>query len=255
MPRIVAGYILHYGSDYLPWSVRSVYPFVDRIEVLYSRRPSHGHGTKAVNPETEMQVYESLFKFGDPDKKIHWNTADGFEHEGKHREALMARCMDADLVLISDFDEIWPKELLTDAIPWALANQFWSGLLPFVHFFRSFRWVCRDACQPARLYRPPCFNADAAQRLTRYVPNCGGKQVFHFGYARSPELIKYKMEIHGHKNEWRADWYDDKFMKFPNVTADLHPTCLNFWNAEPFDVEALRPYLADHPNFERALIE
>ena len=43
----IAFYALHYGREYLAWSVRSVQDAVDEIHVLYSDRPTFGHQTTA----------------------------------------------------------------------------------------------------------------------------------------------------------------------------------------------------------------
>jgi hypothetical protein len=79
--------------------------------------------------------------------------------------------------------------------------------------------------------------------------------VFHFGYARSIEDIRYKISCHGHKSEWRNDWFDNKYCKWPaSGNNDLHPTCRDTWNAQPYDKMLLPEFMRSHPYFSLDVI-
>ena len=141
--------------------------------------------------------------------------------------------------------------------------------LPFIHLWKDFyHAVLHDPAYPVRLINPRAadgdatFDAvayDAAKRelLTRtvdYVPEfrtC----VVHCGYAINPELMRYKMTIHGHRAELRSDidWYHERYMN-PAAVRDLHPVGSEYWNAEMIDpFTYLPPFMAEHPRLSKAV--
>ena len=77
------------------------------------------------------------------------------------------------------------------------------------------------------------------------------------GYAQTPEIICYKMQIHGHLAEWRPNWYEDKFLAWQPGVKDVHPTCRdNFWEPKPYvDDGTLEKLTFDHPYFGRDIIK
>jgi hypothetical protein len=57
--------------------------------------------------------------------------------------------------------------------------------------------------------------------------NC---RIYHFSYTQRVELIKYKMKVSGHFDEFRKDWLP----MFENWTygdgsKHLHPTTMSVW--------------------------
>ena len=249
---IVANYIIHYGYDYLPYSVKSIYDHVDKIFVVYTAHPSHGQGTKQVNPETRAEVINSLYLFGDPKNKI--EVVDGtFANEGQHRSVINKHYPHSDLTLIVDADEIWHENTISKVIPWCQSQPAHCFKMSFIHFWRSFKYVLRDPCYPDRLFKPK-----VAQGSIAYIPAEFGP-VFHFGYAREERFIRYKIDIHGHKNEWRHDWFESKFRAWPTnrQIGDVHPTChQNFWGVpQPFDLNDLPSVLKTHPYYNLDVIQ
>jgi hypothetical protein len=251
---IVANYILHYGCDYLAYSVKSIYDHVDKIFVVYTDQPSHGHGTNLLNPETRADVMDALYVFGDPGNKIH--VVDGrYAHEGQHRGVVGKHYGAADLILVVDADEIWHENTIGRIIEYCLKTTDVSCFkMPFIHFWRSFKYHLTDPCMPDRLYAP---KRTASYGTYRCVPAEFGP-VFHFGYAREERFIKYKIDIHGHKGEWRPEWFESKFKAWPmdRSMSDLHPTChQNFWGvAKPFELENLPNVLKTHPYYTKDII-
>ncbi len=75
------------------------------------------------------------------------------------------------------------------------------------------------------------------------------EQYFHMGYARSIKDIEYKINIHGHKNEWRAEWME-MYRNWKYGMNDVHPTCEGIWNPEPFDKTTLPELMRDHPYYD-----
>ncbi len=250
---IVASYVLHYGAEYLAWSIRSVQDAVDEIQVFYSSRPSFGYTTGLQCPESEEQLKREAARFLLPGKRLLWLSGD-WGGEGVHRDTAIAaaKSRGADLVLVVDADEIWDREELVRQLAAAGRATERGTLAPFVHFWRSFGHVCSDPSRPVRIIKPA-----SPEGPVRYAEQ--DVPVLHFGYAQSEAITKYKIAIHGHRGEWRADWLADKFLSWSPgaLTKDVHPTCgWNssfgdfFWNVRKTEerlVKAIEKTLHDHP--------
>jgi len=241
---IVAAYVVHYGSDYIAYSIKSVYDHVDRIFINYASSPSHGQSSNLVNPDPKQNIVDAI-RDVDPEHKI--DVAEGtYANEGQHRDCAVHKYSNADIILTVDTDEIWDGETLDKCLKWVGTQQSYYYLMSFIHFWRSFGYIVTDEMMPVRFCKPKC-----AKGTTAYVPREFG-HVYHFGYARKPDQINYKISCHGHKNEWRNEWYDEVFMKWPQnrEMGDLHPTHAAPWKAKPYDRNQLPQVLHKHPYFD-----
>jgi hypothetical protein len=215
--------------------MRSVCKLVDEIRIFYTPTPSHGHGLAGVsNPETRNELLNITqeFKLRENYPNVFWHDAkpNSLAHEGIHREWAVETCKQAgaELVLVVDADEIWDTVHLSNAIATAITYPQRSFRVYMMHFWRSLWWVCNDGAAPTRLIKPNT----PPEMGEGYIHE--GK-VYHMGYAQSPEIIKYKQSIHGHKNEWRKDWFETVFLPWrPGDLADVHPTSIDYWHPEPY---------------------
>jgi len=143
----------------------------------------------------------------------------------------------ADTILVVDADEIWDPEVLRLALfdcQRIEANYFRINM---AHFWRSLKWVCYDGAMPGRIIRPNMPQSE------NYLPG----RVFHTGYAQTPEIIKYKMQIHGHSNEIIPGWYENKFLPWQPGMGDVHPVDHDYWNPIPYiDNGTLERLVGDH---------
>lgn len=245
--KITASYILHYGKQWLFHSMRSVRPFVDEIRVFYTPKPSHGHTSQLQCPETRDELHSISKQF---DAVWHEGL---YSQEGQHRDYAIASCKDAgaDVILVVDADEIWlPEELswaLSEVTHGDLAGKYGQYRVNMLHFWRSLDWVCRDNMYPLRIIccRPP---------IEGYLQHdkC---QPLHMGYAQTPEIIEYKMSIHGHKAEIRPGWFEQKFLAWEPGMGDVHPTCEDTWTPRPYDKGLISDVVGDHPYFHLGVIE
>jgi len=243
---IAACYVLHYGKEWLQWSMRSVKDFVDDIYIFYSATPSHGHRTTMTCPETRNELYDIA-------RGAYWIDCGPFGWEGQHRDFACDTLRDAgyDQILVVDADEIWPPELLHNFIEFSKNSSAKKIRVGMRHFWRSLKWVCDDSTEPLRM-----FNVHADNKDEVYYPLDGGK-VYHMGYAQSATIMLYKISIHGHKSEWRGNWYQEKFLNWKPGDLDVHPTCeRNFWDPKPFvDEDGTLEYLVgDHPYYNLDII-
>lgn len=247
--KTAACYVVHYGAEWLRWSMKSISKLVDDIHIFYTDKPSFGYDTDLVCPESKEDILRQAIQ---SEVKFSWVTCPEFPNEGAHRDfAINALADDFDTILVVDSDEIWPYDDLYKALfvaeKYHVVNRFHVGMR---HFWRSVRWVCDDPAMPIRIIHPNVKN-DSFAYLDVHA--------YHMGYAQSPAIIRYKESIHGHKGEWRERWFEDKFMAWKPGYGDVHPTNVNFWNPARFDSNAdegrLYNIISDHPYINLEIIE
>jgi hypothetical protein len=122
--------------------------------------------------------------------------------------------------------------------------------VPFRHFWRSFSRVCLDTSHPKRLTRVQDgkpFGKGVA------LVDCGDA-VCHFGYAMPTRYIEYKLQVSGHRPEFRRDWFDVKWLQ--NAQRDVHPVMFpNHWHPVDFDKKKLPEVMRGHPYWGMDVIE
>lgn len=237
--KTIAYTALHYGRDYLGYAIQSVIDYVDEYWVLYSAIGSHGFRTDITCPETRAELYWIAQQVAG--SKLNW--VDGqWAHEGLQRDSITQYCPDADVIIVLDADEVWPKMTaynarLTGSNPLAVSHY----RVPIIHYWRSFyRAVLYDPAYPIRVLNPH------KEKEEKVLSGYGFIQ--HMGYAQRPEIVKYKQETHGHRNEWRRDcnWFLDKFMA--NAQTDCHPVGSDYWQPEPVNPWDYMPdFMKSHP--------
>lgn len=230
--KIISFTALHYGLDYLRDALLSVIDVVDEAWVLYTPIGSHGHRTDTPCPEHMADLYEAaLDAAGD---KLRW-YAGTWGYEGEQRDAIYQLAPDADVILTLDSDEVWPGGLAEAAIAELLASGARDGRMALIHFWRSFgRAMLNDAAAPIRIVNR---NGEGETTLS-------GK-LLHFGYAQNSAVVEYKILTHGHKGEWRAEWWAERWV--PNAQRDVHPTGIDYWHPAAFDpTPLLTPSLLTH---------
>jgi len=244
--------ILHYGKDYLSYALQSVYHSVDTCHIFYTPSPSHGHTTDTPPIETKEELQAAAYTY-DPDQKVKWYDMLGSRQEGSQRDLALqtVQAAGADLVVVVDCDEVWDREVLESFL-----TRVWekgvarNNLVNMIHFWRSFNWACFDEGWPVRIIDLRYSGSN------EYLPAQLGR-VFHFGYAVTDRVMRYKWLIHGHKNELRPKWLNEKWLGWiPDTPAwDCHPTNgEGFWNAERFDKEKLPFFMKAHPFYNLDII-
>lgn len=246
--NIIAYTALHYGRDYLASAIRSVIDDVHAYYVLYTPVGSHGHRTAIPCPESEQELFHIAHEAaGD---KLRWVQGD-WAHEGMQRDAIHQIVPDADVVIALDSDEIWADGLLMYALGFAIADGAWRYRVPMIHYWRSFhKAVLHDPAYPERIIFPKRQRGQIA-----YIPNkCG--YINHMGYAQRLDIVRYKLETHGHKGEFRrdCDWFEDVYKA--NRQTDCHVVGSQYWNPEPVNWRNYMPgWMAEHPYADKEVIE
>lgn len=246
--KTVAYIALHYGVDYLRYAIQSIIDDVQEVHVLYADNPSHGHGlTHVSRPEHETRRGLYLEAVKGAKNKLVWHEG-LWVHEGEHRDYIY-QVTNADCIVVLDSDEIWGKGFLRHALDstQAIDNRFWR--VPIIHYWRSFRrCVLHDPAYPVRLIYP--------HRLLRYDAVGQSSQnhwINHMGYAQNSATVRYKMTIHGHKNELRPNWYEAVFV--PNVQTNCHPVGSEYWNPDRVNpLDYMPDFMREHPYFDMEVI-
>jgi hypothetical protein len=119
------------------------------------------------------------------------------------------------------------------------------------HLWRSFNYICDDGMRQERIYY---LGNDKGDLI--YAPQ-PVNQVWHFGYARKPSDIAYKISIHGHSAEWvqsKESWLSNKYMPFPPTGEYVHPACKDVWYPKLFDKSELPEIMRDHQWYNAEVI-
>lgn len=260
--------ILHYGRDYLGYALQSVYHSVDQCHIFYTPTPSHGHSADTPPVETKEELMQAAYAY-DPDDKIKWYDMLGVVNEGPQRDLALktVESAGAELVVVVDCDEVWQQDVLQLMLIGIWENgKVRDNLVNMAHLWRSFNWICYDDGWPNRIID---LRFPARPGVWAYLSNKEFGRIFHFGYATTDQVMRYKWQIHGHKNELRPDWFDDGWARWPPHTEEIkeiafergwdisvHPTNEeNFWVPEPFDKKQLPEFMRQHPFYGLDKIE
>lgn len=245
--------ITHYGAEYFRAALEAIAPQVDKIVILYTDMPSQGFMPEtAMLPDTEASLIHCTDIVADKIRWIHGR----WPNEGAHVDAILQFAAGYDWLVRFDTDEIFPDGFVDEMIaqadkdmedhePWQ--DHAKNYRVPFVHHWKAFDKVCRDGQMPVRLTRTSGGVGE------KYLDAKGKWWVHHMGYAQDTKYINYKLQVSGHRPEFRPEWYAEKWMA--NAQEDLHPVCkYGFWNAEPYDKTTLPAVLLKHPNYNKDVI-
>lgn len=244
MTKVVAFTRCHYGTDYLPWVLRSALPFVDNHLVIYTPTPTFGRFTSLPNPDSREALVDAARSVGSD--KVLWA-----ENVPVEVTTALHYFPNADIVLELDADEVIAPALFADIIARYKAGELpqRSYRLPFWHHWRSFGYACEDAGWPIRLYLPRQTQVDTA-----FYP-LSADRIHHFGYCRRESDMRYKWETSVHIGELRPEWWGDIWARFPERLTDVHPVMRDWWDAKPYDRADLPAVLRDHPYYGLEKVE
>jgi hypothetical protein len=248
----IAAYIpLHYGKEYLEVSILSYVNLVDEIHVLYSQRPSYGFMTNLYNPDSKEELYQIATDTAK--NKLFWTDIVA-GNEGEHRGYGQRLAYNNDIVFTSDADEVWFPEKLESSIKTVYDDKIHKtfGVSGKIDLWRSFNWQMIDWFTPVR------FSKGTGNGML--VIEC---PYLHMGYSQSKEVIKYKLDIHGHKSEILSlhgsiESYLQKVMDWnpeTNTEDCYHPASRDIWKqAVPFDKTIMPKFMQNHINYNKVLI-
>jgi hypothetical protein len=242
--KLIAYCPCHYGKPFLKEAIQSVEPFVERIIILYSAEPSYGFGTHTHCPDSEQELHDIAVNAS---PKVEWYKI-AVGTEGDHRAYIYNFTDGYDGILAFDADEVFDQNDLPNAIDLAMkSDKRYIGFAGFINFWKSFNWACYDGFTPIRFIN---LHNPAGEGV---VP-C---KVYHFSTAQDSELIKYKLLVHGHKDEIRTNWFSDIYMKWEpgmEIENGVHLVAFGIWVPIFFDKITLPESLKQHPYYNLDVI-
>lgn len=244
----VLGYVpLMYGAEYLEACIRSMLPWVDKLIVVYVDRGSQGHSTSHQCPEARDQLYNIAQACNEG--KMEWHDCGTFQNESAHRRYIEQFAEGYDLIFTLDADEICEPADMPAAIDTAFrSDKRHIGINGFINFWRSFDFVCLDGFRPFRFVN--LRNRDGQETEACKL------RIYHFSTCQNIDIVRFKWNVSGHKNELKPGWIDHIYLKWmpENQFGDLHPVSYNLWNTVPFDKTTLPDVLKSHPNYNKAIV-
>ena len=241
--KVIAYCPLFYGAEYLEEAIQSVAPFVDKIIILYTDKPSYGFGTDVRCPEPESLLMGIAIGASD---KVEWVKGE-WGMEGEHRGAIYNYSDGYDIVLAFDADEVFNQEDLPKAIETVYSGTArYYGVEGYINFWKTFDWEVKDFFRPIRFTNLNNTWGEAEVHQT----------IYHFSCCQSDMIMNFKYLVHGHKNEISDSWLKDKYYAWTpeNRVQFLHPSSQQIWgDAFPFDKTTLPDSLKQHPNYNKTI--
>lgn len=241
--KVIAYCPLHYGREYLVEAIQSVAPFVDKIIIFYTTKPSYGFGTDVVCPDSEVELREIVLAASD---KVWWISG-YWGNEGAHRNAIFNFTKGYDIVLTFDADEVFDQEDLPKSLDFvANGKERYYGVNGYVNFWKTFDWEVKDFFRPIRF-----INLNNEKGETQV-----DQRIYHFTCCQRDEIMNYKYLVHGHANELKKNWLNQKYYAWTpdNKVQFLHPTSDSIWgDAIMYDKSTLPEALILHPNFNKTI--
>jgi hypothetical protein len=218
---------------------------VDKVYVFYAPAPSLGQSTDLPIPDSESGDKLAAIAQEAAGDKLRW-VEGTWNNRGDHRTQVFKYEKDADCIIDLDYDEIWndPARSIELGFETGVRNVTHN----MIHYWRSFtKAILHDPAFPRRLYYPKAETADAQ------VTAC---PINHMGYAIPVDLCKYKIDIHGHKNEFNDHWGWLENVYIANRQTDCHIVGSQWWNTQTIaPLEYLPAFMSEHPYYGLEVIE
>ena len=245
--KVLAFTVLHYGKEYLKYSIESVRNSVDAHYIAYTALPSFGYTTHLKNPDTREELKAICDQFA----HVIWDDVQGINQENAHRQKAIdyARNNGFDIILVVDYDEVWKPELVNEAIEAAYNSKAGNFLVSgnrWVTLWKSFNEYVTDGFAPVRLFNLK-NNLMQPETIEKGF-------IYHMGYCISDELMAYKISCHGHRADFVRNnaWFEHKWKNYQRgITKHLHPATDAYWyETNDFDKTHLPDILKAHPYYK-----
>ena len=224
--KISANYTAFYGEAFIEYSMRSVYPFVDKILIARGTK-SWAVGANGVRYDPIDDVKGKIKHFmenEDPENKVELFEGT-WVSDTEQRNFLIDKSNDIGMnyALLVDTDEVWEPQDLKTLLKAIKDNPkeliFSVGIM---HYFRSLFWRFEDGSATVNyVFKLPevrhgWIRAGMKVSAKEYeipifkVP----VEYHHYGYAYPSKVIGQKITFWGHCGEVTPDWFSSIFMKW-----------------------------------------
>ena len=278
--RVAAVYCVYNEEDYIEYSVRSIYDFVDKIVVCLGVAPYIAYNPKAREVVKKRdRTKEIIQRLAKNDPKFH--VIEGmWSSEIEHRNAGMRYCIENkfDYYLLIDADEVYRKDHLQALSKRIAAHpEVGTFVVKCPIFWRSFKYripASKVAWCPRRIFKITVKRNILGIKFPyncRFIgenkTNSLGKVMhippdeavfYHFSYAKTPKVMREKLSTFSHAHEILSGWYENIWIKWPNdrLMKNVHPTDpQKFPSVDEISTEDLPEVMKEHPFYNMDIIE
>ncbi len=280
-PRIAAVYCVYNEEEYIEYSIRSIYDFVDQVYVLLGQAPYSAYNPKAREQFPLADGTEAIVAGMVATHPKITLIKGMWDSEIEHRNAGLRLCLKAryDYYFLVDGDEVYRSDhldnLREDIQQHPEVGQF---IIKCDLFWRSFRYrIPADELtwMPRRLFKltrwselgkshiplpVPCrFTGNNKTNSWGRVYHCDPRRVifYHFSFARRPEKMREKLMTYSHAHEILNGWYERVWQHWPQQRdmMNLNPVDPpKLPRALLKDVSDLPEVMAAHPYYPQEII-
>jgi len=278
--KIAAVYCIYNEEDYIEYSIKSIYDFVDKIVICLSLAPYAAYNPQAKQMQFKKDKTEQIIdRISSSDDKFKI-IKDTWNEQIEHRNRGMEYCIDNgyDYYFLIDGDEVYREEhLKIIAKELAAHPEVGSFVIKCTIFWRSFRYRIpaeKVAWCPRRIFKVTPYRKIWGLKLPYQCRFTGinktnsigcvyqippEKAIFyHFSYAKSAKNMQEKLSTFPHAQEILNGWYENIWLKWPKKRQmpNVHPT-----NPEKFpkvkyvEPEDLPEVMKTHPYYKMDIIE
>lgn len=259
---VIAVYVVHYGQDYLEYSIRSIYDHVDKIIISVGLKSWSYKGSKPIDENFLKWILDLPKKY----EKIQIITGEWSKDEDQRNDTIQY-VKDFDYYFLLDYDEIYDPVNLDGFYDFAEDHKEFSVFrIPFLNFWRSFGYVIQEEVfSPVqrffRIGRRFKFKLSCISSYKRRVQVDVPSDIcccYHFSYAKTVEEISYKINTWMHAPDISANWLE-RFVDWNGnrTMKNLYPLRgqEQIWKkAMEFDKNRLPFLLQSHPYYSLDVI-
>jgi hypothetical protein len=268
---LCAAYKVFNAELYLPYSLRSIYDYVENVVIFLSTRPWNG-------PDVELDRTEEILRnFPDPDNKItlvvnDWRRIEAPDNDEENEFAEMVQLLTfvkenipgATHYFYVDWDEVYHPEhilYLRRYLSRMNDDSFVRGT--WRTYWRSFHWTVDPPDPSGPLVAFPlkpriCFKAfrEVQSGSEHRLPK-DKFLIHHFSYALPTWRVKQKVQHFSHCGGILDNWLEMKWKPWElnHGVTNLHPQYPSmFRRTVPVESDTLPEVMKDHPFFGRDVI-
>ncbi len=249
--------LVYNQEEYLDYFLRSIYSYVDVIQIMYSEEPFTKYNIRS---RKEFHKIDSsldiLLRFPDTKRKIYIQKGKWSDEESMRNDALkLLKEREVKLCLIFDVDEFWPDRMLLHLIE-HLNENLRINQVAWCHDKTLFKQFDRLIDFPESKLPIAFIINDYSEFIDRRIPR--GEKIklptnyfyWHLGYILPNKRMYEKIMTFSHADEVPEKWYEEKWINFSNKTTNLCRKGGGNWKRTvPNDPWELPSILYTHPYF------
>lgn len=249
--------LVYNQEEYLDFFLKSIYPFVDVIQVMYSDKPFTKYNNESrINFTQTDSSLDILLNFPDFERKIFIQKGEWDDEESMRNNALqLLKEKKVELCLILDADEFWSDGMLPNLILYIKENLE-INQVAWCHDKTLFKQLDRLIDFPQSKLPVAFIITDNSEFVNRRIPS--GEKVklpsiyfyWHLGYILPDKRMYEKIMTFSHADEVPDKWFHEKWINFSAKTKNLcRKGSLKWSQTIPNNPWELPSILFNHPFF------